>query len=330
MIITFRIHEDVEILPTIGVLANALRARGLEIAFAVNREGLERARAFLGTDRHYYRLPEDPDEEIGRLAHLRRHHGHQNLLICVAGATASWLHGLYRAFPFTAYLDTGERTTIHAHLIIDPDLTARDQTDRFAPESRLLLGPKFYPAVGAEGPDTDRDPETVLVAVGEDPNHVGAMLTALSRAGFTGRVVVLCPSESGLFPTLGAHGDRWPGIEPEPVHRSDRTPFPYRDYDLVLTAASRASLGLAGHCFATIALTKDQLARSYALEQLGIAPSFGWHAAGEPDAPTEIVRRMLTDPDHRAKLIAAGGRLIDGEGAARIARAIPQEQTDRK
>jgi len=329
MIITCRIGEDVEILPSVRAVSQALSERGISLAYAINREGLDRARAVLGTEHPFYRLPEDADEQIGRLSHLRRHHGHQNLLICTRPVTASWLHGLYRAFPFTAYLDAGERFTIHAHLIIDPDLTARDQTDRFAPESRLLLGPRFYPSIPSEAVATERDPATVLVAVGEDPNHVGAMLAALSGVGFDGRTLVLCEKGGALFPTLGAHADRWPGIDPEPVHGTDSVPFPYRSHDLVLTAADRASLALAGHCFATIALTKDQLARSYALEQLGIAPSFGWHAATDPAAMADVLSPLLRDANHRAELVAAGTRLIDGEGAARIARAIPHEQSNR-
>jgi len=323
----FTSPRDYDRLEIVRSMVDALRTRGLRTVVAVNREAREHVRAHLGERETIYRLPEDEDAALERLIHLRRTHHHTNLLLCSPPPEATWLHKASRGFPFVALLDWGSRFMLYAHLIINPDPSARTQVDHYSAEARLMLGPKFAPFAQPEIREI-RNIAQLLVDVGEDPDLLESILVALSRLAFRGRVAVLCRPTGALFADLGARSHRWEGIAPEPVHR-EHAPFPWRSYDLVITRARPDCLMLAGHLFATVALEKDQLGRSYVLEQLGVAPSLGWHAAITPERAFEVLEPLTDDLETRQRHLETGCRLIERGGPERIARAIPLEAKDR-
>ncbi|MCG8668486.1 MAG: hypothetical protein MI867_03665, partial [Pseudomonadales bacterium] len=196
---------------------------------------------------------------------------------------------------------------------------------------RLLLGPRYIlESYRPEIPPPPAFADRVLLDLGDDGEKIAPMMAALSVTGFRGKVYILCSRGSGAFELLGARSAQWPHLEPIPVHLFAEGPLDFNNMPLIITAADHLCTRFAarGLVFATIALEKDQLHRSYALEQLGVAVSFGWYGSCVPETASARLQPLLTDASVRRAYAEAGPKLVAGDSLDRIARFFPAEKAD--
>jgi len=303
---------------------------GYRIAYAINRDGHERARNFLGEKATIYRLPEDEDEDIRRMAHLRRTHKHKLIFLHLEQTSSAYLFHLKKGFAYTAVVDSGSRFMIYADLILNPNFDAPSQNCLCAPGARLLLGPKYYLAdpqiVCPETQPTRID--RILLHLGEDATRIAPVLTALQSSGFYGTVEVLCAEMGALMVVLSKRAKTWPSLRViAAVFPTDRA-FPWSDYPFIICGATLDCLEMAarGLFFVSLAVEKRQLSQAYILEQLGISPSFGWYASVSHAEMTNKLRDLLADVQQRTHYAQATARTIDTQGLARISRFFPEEK----
>lgn len=330
MIIRFDITrpEHGQDLQLVGLFGRVLRDREMKVAYAVNKDGHESAKAFLGPDATLYRVPENEEDDQERMAHLKKHHGHRNLLVLRPKPSSAWLFHMQRSFEHVTLLDRGFNYPLHAGLIVNPMLEARAQTQYYNSDAHLLLGPKFYPLDPERiRPQQPGICDRLLIDLGGDGERIEPILMALEQVGWKGEIHILCDPDHHPFQHLGARAANWPSLNPAPVHHRADAPFAYDHYPVHVAAAGadclhRLAMGVA---LVTVALERDQLQRTYSLEQLGLAPSLGWHEAADPEKIAQILLPLLTDHGKRKTYTQECQKLIDGQGIHRIVRLIPKE-----
>lgn len=196
-------------------------------------------------------------------------------------------------------------------VVVDPSPGATAEPHRSA--RRVLVGPDYAlidPELArlAPRPVADRV-ETALVASGaSDPRQTGrTMAVALAR------LLPAAEVRLAVGPwTEGAHAD---GIV---TVRTEASLGPaLADADLVLTAAGVTLIeALAlGRPTVTVVLADNQLQAARGVEQAGAALR-----AGVDEAPA-VAAALASDAARRRSLSAAARATVDGQGAARVARA---------
>lgn len=310
-----------------ALLGQLFQARGHQIAYAINRQGIEPARAFLGREAQIYRIPDDPDEGAARLGHLARTHKHKVAFIALRDATSSFLFQVHRLFDYTAVIDQGSQHLIYARLVINGRLNAHSHPYNCCAEARLLLGPKFHicdPTPVAD-PHIPARPDEVLLNLGTDPSILRPVVEALVGIRPGPEVHILVPLGSdteALDVMLGEMGD-----VPVKTVPAGTTAFPYHSYPMIITQSGDLCLELAhqGLSFMTLATDKAFLQEAYVLDQMGAAPTLGWHGSKKAEVMRAEIEQFWADKTVREKFSRTGRQLIDGQGIMRIARFIPVE-----
>ncbi|MDJ0841987.1 MAG: hypothetical protein QNK37_36120 [Acidobacteriota bacterium] len=309
-------------------LASVLTDRGFRVTYAINRNGHEAARRYLGDEPTIYRVPEDDvDADMERMEHLQRHHGHRNLLVNLKRLQSNWLFRMTRRFGYTAVLDRGSRFMVYGDLIVNWSADARRHTYTCSPTARLLLGPKFYPADMDAHIDEGIAAPLLLLALGDDAERITPVLNALAKIGLRGPVDILCDRGNSPFELLGARAAAWPHLEPNPVHLDNPGAFPFHQYALAVARGDETCLELTarGVPTVTMALEKEELHTAYTLEQLGVAPTFGWHESADLERMVTLLVPLLTRVDRRQQYRAGMEALYEGGGLQRIAQFFPKE-----
>jgi len=221
-------------------------------------------------------------------------------------------------FKFVAIVD--EQTPNYlCDLRVHPGLDATWVGDSVVP---IIGGPKFIPirtSLSQYKAILRRDSESLRIAVvagGSDPyNLVPEIAKILS--GFSEEFEVLLFSNSNLIENLDPRfqliqiGNRFEKITQE--------------IDLVLTTSSTTSLEFIarGHCVG-VACAVDNQEQYYAvLAQLGAAAQIGFrNSSNNWMLDVEMIHKLITSYDLRAKLMSNSVGLIDFKGAKRIVDAI--------
>ena len=191
-------------------------------------------------------------------------------------------------------------------------------------ESNILIlsGPKYIPirsslskniAVSSKKFETLK---IVVVAGGSDPNNL-VLEISKSLAIFSElfEVYLFTDFSSAFTPDSRFHFCK---IGPELDEVS-------RDANLVLTTSSTSSLEFIarGFCVGVACAVENQKQYYDALARLGIAAQIGLHSSSLGwSLETNMIHKLITEPNFRADLAKKAHGLIDFKGAARIVDAI--------
>jgi UDP-2,4-diacetamido-2,4,6-trideoxy-beta-L-altropyranose hydrolase len=216
--------------------------------------------------------------------------------------------------------DHGTAGRYSAELVLDQNLDASSEPYAARQDStRLLLGSRFvllreeFASWRGWRRETSDQARRVLVTFGgSDPvNATARVLAALADFPGVEFVVVIGPQFSAPLPDL-------PNVRIE--RNVTEMPRLIAECDIALTAAGSTCWELAflQTPMLLLPIAENQRPIAEALERHGAAVHLGWHADLAPDRIATAVRALLDDPDRRRAMAAAGRRLVDGEGAARV------------
>ena len=311
------------------VLANFFATRGYRIAFAVNRSQHDMARRLLGKEATIYRVPNDPEHELKRLAHLRRLHKHNICIVNRPGCDSAYLFGIYRQFPFSAVVDHGSRFLVYAHMIINPDVSAPSLGYSCSPSAKLLLGPKFHIAPEVAAPTCPAPPSVphLLIWVGNDESVIFKLLSALNRMTAPPAITLCYRRDADLRRRLAAFTVGHPRLDINALLFEPDAHPTWEAFTAVVVDPDGPYLDLAqrGIFFVTAAPTAAQLQPCYILEQLGVSPTLGWPNSRSDQQIAGQLERLLGDQILRRRYSTMGPQLVDGKGLSRIAHFIPRE-----
>jgi len=330
MLIRCDIHQDngIEDLARSRVFGDFFKARGYQIAFAVRKSSYVQARQFLGEETTLYRLPEQEDEELERIGHLQRVHGHRVIFINMIAANSAYLFHIRRLFDHVIFFDHGAKYLIYADIILNPSIAAANHPCNCNPEARLLLGPKFHICSPTPSPPPDQfSLQYILLNLGNKEDPAFPVLAALASLKKAPIVHVLCDRTSKIPVKLRAFKETYPDLDVHPVIKSDSEAFPYERYPFIITTANIHCLDFvrAGLFFVTLAAYQDQLEQAYGLHQLGVSPTLGWFPSKKTVEVARHLEQYLQDPKTRTGFVQSGKALIDGGGLSRMAHFIPAE-----
>lgn len=313
-------------------LADVLASRGLDIAFALNKDGYDLARHLLGDEAALHRLPNGEENELGRLAHLKAKGGHRNILINIRNPSSTYLFNVTRNFSHTTVVHHGGDHLIYGDLLVDDHPHADLQPHNCGAETKLLLGPRFFLGPRAPRPDEVRRNATLLINVGNDADFILRILEGCKLLRAKPRVHIMAAPDAYLNRKLAAFRVGHPDWVVAQVENPMAGLFPYYEYPMVITRPSRdilLPLYLGAFCM-TAARDAAELKQSYQMEQVGWAPSLGWPASIGPQGIAERLNNYFEDPTKRGPFTSKARQFVDGEGVMRVAGMIPPETAAQK
>jgi UDP-2,4-diacetamido-2,4,6-trideoxy-beta-L-altropyranose hydrolase len=225
-------------------------------------------------------------------------------------------------------IDDLARGRFVADVVLNQNADARPEAYAAAPHTRLLLGPRYAllrPAfVGRTAAPPAGRPRVLLTMGGADPDNVTLQVLRQADA---------LDADFALDVVLGpafAHGDAVAAAaraarHPVAMHRDpgDLAGL-MAGAALALSAAGTTCWELAhlGVPAVLVVLADNQAGNAAGLAAAGFALSLGVAARLSAPALREALAALLADPARRARMAAAGRRLVDGGGAARVAAEV--------
>lgn len=238
------------------------------------------------------------------------------------GADKEYLSTLVASGPLVVSIDDLAEPVFPSHLVVNGNLFARDlfyRADRS--DTRFLLGPDYAmlrPDFWAVPARPVRDGvERVLVTVG-----------GRNRRGLLPRVLQALDGVPGDFTVVVASGPFAGATDMRPRRRLEvlaapaALPAAMREADVAVTGGGQTVYELAcvGCPAVVLRSADDQEEHLRAIARAGVAL-----VPADADDVTEVARlvgALAADRATRARLAAVGRRLVDGQGARRVARAI--------
>lgn len=229
------------------------------------------------------------------------------------------------AVPRLVIDDLGEEVS-DAALVVNQNLYGREVEYPDGPE--ILAGPTYAllrPEFGSARPDRNQPAvaDRVLVTLGgADPHNATALaVSALSSMSPAPEVRVILglahPDAAGV--TRAAHGAGFEFIRDAPTLQ------PHLAWcDLVISGCGTSVLEAArlGRPIIGIVLAENQRRVAQALVREGLGTVVGAHPGIGSQVLREAVERLRHDRDARTWIAAHGPELVDGRGAARVAKAL--------
>ncbi len=225
----------------------------------------------------------------------------------------------------TLLFDDGCRLTDYAGMMIVDSAPGADALPYHGAAKRLL-GPDYYPLraefreASAEKNHPERAGKLLLVMGGSDPDDVSVRLLPIVVATglFRHIDVVLGPGYRGELSEEA--GDSVLHIHRDPPRFVELL----AGSDLAVSAAGGTALELAalGVPSLLVSLTADQRPIADNLHKAGAAEWLGDAESLQSEQLTETLTTLAGDRSARRAMSDAGRRLIDGNGAARIAEAL--------
>jgi len=304
-------------------------AKGYRISWAVNKDGIEAARALLGDAADLHRIPPDQDGDLERMTLLHRKGRHQSAFVNLRALDSAYLFNLRRLFRATVVYDHGSRILVYATAIVNPDIVAMGHRYKCNPEAKLLLGPKFFiPGRQlAQAPDPARPVDHALLAMPSGAQGLASLLRGFALLPDPPALDLLCPDTEAVETMVAALRPPDRPLQVRTLKPNLVEPIPYERYAFIVTEPNRDCLALAqmGLFFVTVAMNKSDLERAYALEQLGVSPTLGWHQTKTAEACRDFLQPFLARPELRTKHAAVGPKLIDGQALKRLEHFVPFE-----
>jgi UDP-2,4-diacetamido-2,4,6-trideoxy-beta-L-altropyranose hydrolase len=215
-----------------------------------------------------------------------------------------------------------------ADVVLNQNLGAEPAAYRVEPHTRLLLGPRYAllrrAFTGRRATPAGGPPRVLLTMGGGDGDNV--TLRALREADALEADFALDVLLGPAFP----HGESVSAAarsarHPVRIHRDPPdVPGLMAGATLALSAAGSTCWELAhlGLPAVLLVLADNQEAVAAGLHAAGFAISLGEAGGDFGPALREALGGLLADATRRSAMAAVGRRLVDGEGAARVAAAV--------
>jgi len=304
-------------------LARALAAADARVVFLLGRE----IRVTDAVEAAGFDVVETDWESAGRAARDLVAALHPEVLVVDSYAISGELFDSLRLVVgrLVAIDDVADRP-LPVHTVVNGGAGAEQLEYRGAlPDTTYLLGPRYAlldPAYGtAPTRETRRSVERVLVTVGGG-SHGGALQTVVRAA--------LSLDAAAVDVVLGpfANEDMSEALDDSRVvvHRGVSALRPLMlAADVAISGAGMTLLEMAATATPTVFLTlaPNQEPNAWAFERAGAALPAG--SPGAPDFAAAValnLKRLAGDPVLRESLGASARRLVDGQGAQRVAQAL--------
>lgn len=315
-------------------LAAALRHAGLECVFLTNRQPAAQARvARFGFNSHTVGRATswdgDDQEETQALAHAMQC---RTVVVDSDDEGAPYLAGLREAGLFVCAIEDLAPHPFPCQVVVNGDAHARELPyASSSSDTVFLLGPAYCmlrEEFWSVPQRTVREvPQQVLVMLGgDDPHHVMLRLLRLldelpgswAVTAVIGPFVARIEAVESVAAQLAAHPIRV-------VRAPDSVCSLMMQADLAVSAGGQTLYELARVGCPTIAIrtAANQDGQLAVLERLGIIQMAG-HAEDRQLLRTvdTALRRLLSDAHARSRMSQAGQRLVDGQGALRVAKEL--------
>jgi UDP-2,4-diacetamido-2,4,6-trideoxy-beta-L-altropyranose hydrolase len=242
-----------------------------------------------------------------------------------------YLAGLRRAGFFVTAIDDLAAHPFACQLVVNNDADAESlHYVSSTGDTRFLLGPR-YALLGPDFRDLTllegdpAGPRSVLIVLG-GADHLGLtprLVTAVAALPTVERVTaVVGPFATNLAAVQAAAATARCSVRV--VHAPTIMAPLMAEATIAVSAAGQTLYRLARVGCPTVAVqaAANQRGQLEALARAGVLEAVRWRA-GEDVAPiVAAAARLLGDPDARGRMRAAGRRLVDGQGAARVVAAI--------
>jgi UDP-2,4-diacetamido-2,4,6-trideoxy-beta-L-altropyranose hydrolase len=223
-------------------------------------------------------------------------------------------------------IDDLARGKFVADVVLNQNADARAEAYAAASHTRLLLGPRYallrpgFVGRPAAPPPAGR-PRVLVTLGGADPDNVTLQLLRAADAldaDFALDVVLGPVFAHGAAVAAAASVARHPvALHRDPVDLAGLM----AGAAVALSAAGSTCWELAhlGVPAVLVVLAENQAGNAAGLAAAGFALSLGVAARLSAPVLREALAALLADPALRARMAAAGRRLVDGAGAARVA-----------
>jgi UDP-2,4-diacetamido-2,4,6-trideoxy-beta-L-altropyranose hydrolase len=243
---------------------------------------------------------------------------------------ARWHAAAGRGDARIAVIDDLADRPLDAALVIDTN-EGLDAAARYAAvlrgPARLLAGCRYalLDAIYAETPRTDLQEPVRSLGVfmgGSDARGVSAAVVGAVRRAFNGPIEVVATSAHARLDALRALAAADPGLRLS-LDLPHLAGFHAR-HGLQIGAGGSANWERCCLGVPTLAvpLAANQLAVLPALAASGAVALWDGDPLADPAGLAFAIAALLADPARRAAIAAAGRRLVDGQGAARVALAM--------
>ncbi|MGQ0429830.1 MAG: UDP-2,4-diacetamido-2,4,6-trideoxy-beta-L-altropyranose hydrolase [Gammaproteobacteria bacterium] len=221
-----------------------------------------------------------------------------------------------------------------ADLVLNQNLQAQADAYADVDRERLLLGSRYvllrreFSAIRKSTTvAAPARPHLLLMMGGSDPANVSVRLLEFLRRweGPKLRITVLTGPANPHRESVQAAVDGVADFhDARLVANPPDLPALLASADLAISAAGTSCWELAclGVPMLLVVVADNQRAGAEAFRAQGIAEVAGWHDTIVPRRFLEQLRRLLSSPDILRRLAAAGGALVDGRGAGRVAERL--------
>ncbi len=316
-------------LRTCRAFGDFFRERGYRVAYAVNKAGHEAARAFLGERAELFRIPPEEELDLDRMKLLQRKHRHQIVLVCLRQTSSAYLFNIRRQFRCAVVYDRGSKFLMYGTLIVNPDFVAGGHGYNCDQEAKLLLGPKYYivDPQAPEPPSAAAKVERTLLAFAGSEEALPPLLGAFALMENPPEIDALCRRPETVAGVVDHFRAKREDLVVNLLADAPNHDLALENYGMIVAESTRECLDLAyrGLFFVTMATDKSNLARAYAMEQLGLSPTLGLRQTKTAEDCREILERCLRRPALRVKHAAMGRQMVDGQALSRLERLMPPE-----
>lgn len=316
-------------------LADALRSKQADCLFLSNRGPLNGERiSASGFPSEELAAASWGPEDLEQTRRAAARHGLSAVVIDSRGKGPDYLQGLLDAGLRVCAIEDLAPFPFPCQLVVNGDAHAPQlRYESSSGATRFLLGPEysvlrreFWESGQAAKQRLARPPRRVLITLGgADPHN---LMPPLIRAAGN------LPEKPEITAILGPYFERRGEIEREASAFSTRVrlvdaPTSVRslmeEADLAVSAAGQTLYELArtGCPAVSFVMGTDQQEQLQAIAEAGAVLSAGNSLEGDLCGRiAAAVRRLLADATLRARLSEAGQRLVDGQGARRVAEEV--------
>lgn len=220
----------------------------------------------------------------------------------------------------------------HASVVINPNAGAEALPYATAAETLLLLGtpyvflrPEFLAWRTWQRQTPDRATRLLVTLGGSDPDNVTAtVLRALQRPEAAGWEVAVVVGAANPHRRLLESLITRSAAQARLVHNATNMAELMAWAHVAIAAAGSTCWELAfmGVPTLTVELARNQQPVALGLSAAGAAQNLGWYEQLTPEQVMTALVALARDPGRRDEMSAAGRRLVDGNGAERVATVL--------
>lgn len=309
-------------------LAEALRARGLEIIFGVTVTPLP-LMALIQQHGHVVHTLNEA-AHIEQLIALARQHRTHAICVDTYAATENFYNELAARGMCVFCIHDFADFPIAAELVINHNIYAPELLYEVSPHTRLLLGPRYallrpeFRAARLHAASRARPTNLLVLLGGSDPHNLTLKITRGLLENLPQEIfihAVVGPATSGL-------------LELQQLAQTHARLRVYNQPPNLPELMSGASLAISGAgvtvyelaCLGVPALlliiAENQRRNAESFARHGLAQTLGWHEHIAPENVATAAQRLLNDAQKLSEMKTAGRNLVDGLGAQRVAEEI--------